>query len=309
MLQNIFIFACSLALVIKGATFATKYASRLAKSFHLSKYTVGFIVVAIISILPETFIAINSALTGMPSFGLGVLFGSNIADLTLVFTVILLFAGRRIKIESKVIDRNKVYSFFLLLPVILGLDGYFSRLEGLALIIVGAVFYYMVFRNDASTAVAGNSDHSWYKSLILLVVGMAVLLIGSYFTVISALALAQAFNINPILIGMLVVGLGTTIPELFFALKAVRKKDDSLAVGDVLGTVLADATIVVGILALLNPFSFPQKIIYITGVFMVLASAILLIFMRSGKVLSRKEGIGLLFFWLAFVFIEFWFNK
>src|SRR3989338_4021406 len=101
MFNNLFIFIVSLVVVIKGATLATKYAARLAESFRLSRYTVGFIVVAIISILPETFIAIDSALAGTPSFGLGVLFGSNIADLTLVFTVIIFFAGRGVKVESK----------------------------------------------------------------------------------------------------------------------------------------------------------------------------------------------------------------
>src|SRR3989338_8821379 len=111
MLNNLFIFIVSLFLVIKGATFAPKYATRLAESFRLSRYTIGFIVVAIISILPETFIGINSALAGAPSFGLGVLFGSNIADLTLVFTAIIFFAGRGVKVESKILKKQSAYPF------------------------------------------------------------------------------------------------------------------------------------------------------------------------------------------------------
>lgn len=93
------------------------------------------------------------------------------------------------------------------------------------------------------------------------------------------------------------------------SLKSVRKNDDSLAIGDILGTVLADATIVVGILALVNPFSFPQKIIYITGVFMVAASFILFQFMSSGRTLSKREGSMLFVFWLVFVLVEFLANK
>src|SRR3989338_7090966 len=138
MIDNLLIFVFSLCLIIKGATMATKYAARLAESFRLSKYTVGFIVVAVISILPETFIAINAALQGVPSFGLATLFGSNVADLTLVFTVIVLTAGRGIKVESKILKHRSIYPLLLLLPLVLGLDGYFSRLEGASLIIAGA---------------------------------------------------------------------------------------------------------------------------------------------------------------------------
>lgn len=309
MLEIIFIFICSVALVIKGATFSTKYAAKLADGFGLSRYAIGFIVVAVISILPETFVAVSSALAGMSSFGLGTLFGSNVADMTLVFAVILLLAGRGIKIESKILKKNKVYPFLLLLPLIFGFDGFFSRTEGLALIVFGIVFYYTAFR-DGSTAIRLNGNvGSETKNILLFLLGMAVLIIGSHFTVTSAANFANFLNVNPILVGMLLVGLGTTMPELLFALNAIKKRDDDLAVGDILGTVLADATIVIGILALINPFSFPLKMIYITGAFMVAASVLLFIFMYTGRVLSRKEGIALLFFWLTFVVVEFMVNR
>ncbi|MEI7480636.1 MAG: hypothetical protein WCJ59_03340, partial [bacterium] len=128
MLNNLFIFIVSLFIVIKGATISTKYAGRLAEVFKLSKYTIGFIVVAIISILPETFISINSAFEGVPEFGLGTLFGGNVADLTLVFFIILIFAGRKIKIESVILKNNLFYPLLLLVPIILGLNGHYSRL-------------------------------------------------------------------------------------------------------------------------------------------------------------------------------------
>ncbi len=85
----------------------------------------------------------------------------------------------------------------------------------------------------------------------------------------------------------------------------MKKEEDSLAVGDLLGTVLADATMVVGIMALINPFTFPQKIVYITGGFMVLASMILFRYMRSGRSIARREAYILLAFWVVFVLVEF----
>ncbi|OGY96897.1 MAG: hypothetical protein A2543_00910, partial [Candidatus Komeilibacteria bacterium RIFOXYD2_FULL_37_8] len=304
-----FIFAISLWVVIKGATLATKYSVKLAENFHLSKYIVGFIVVAFISILPETLIAINSAMDGIPEFGLGTLFGSNVADLTLIFAILIIYAGRGIKIESKVLKNVRLYPFFFLLPLIFGLNGHYSRIEGAGLILAGSLFYYLVFRSGVEKVKALPNGEGKYKNLTFLLFAMVLLLAGAHFTVSSATALAESLKISPILIGLLVVGLGTTMPELFYSLKSMKRKDDGLAIGDILGSVLADATIVVGILAFISPFSFPVKIVYITGVFMMVAALVLLYFMRSGRVISRKEGYLLLMFWLAYVVAEFMMSR
>jgi len=163
MFLNLFIFFFSLFLVVKGATLATRYAAKLASSFHLSKYIIGFIVIAFISILPETFISINSAIEGLPSFGLGTLFGSNVADLTLIFAILIIYAGRGMKIESKVLKNLHLYPFFLLLPLILGLNGHYTRLEGLSLIVSGAIFYFLVFKNSTKSSATVPHSHNRYK--------------------------------------------------------------------------------------------------------------------------------------------------
>lgn len=308
MLSNLFIFAASFFLVLSGANMTTKYSARLAEGFRLSKYLIGFIVVAIISILPETFIAINAAIENLPSFGLGVLFGSNIADLTLVFAVIIFITGRSIKVESKILKNHIVYPFFLLVPLILGVNGHFSRLEGAALIVAGLIFYVIALKSGIEKTASFSNNHR-LRNFFLLLFSMFILLFGSHFVVLSATGMAQAAKVSPMLIGLLVVGIGTTLPELSFALKCVKKHDDSLAVGDILGTVLADATIVVGIIALIAPFSFSVKIIYIAGAFMVLASFTLFAFLRSGRMLSKKEGFLLFLFWLTFISVEFIVNR
>jgi cation:H+ antiporter len=303
MLNNIFILVVALFLVVRGATMATRHAALLAESFRLSKYVVGFIIVAVISILPETFVSVNAAIEGVPSFGLGTLFGSNVADLTLVVALIILLSKRGLKVESTILKNRTVFPFLLLLPLILGLDGYYSRLEGAALIVLGSVFYYLALKNGIDGKLPA-SDISRTKHSLLLLFSMAVLLVGAHFTVTSATEIAHIIRIDPILIAMLVVGLGTTMPEFFFSLKAAKKHEDSLAVGDILGTVLADATIVVGILALISPFDFPKRIIYVTGMFMVMAAFVLFKFMRSGRVISKKEAYSLIVFWAAFVLVE-----
>ena len=138
---------------------------------------------------------------------------------------------------------------------------------------------------------------------------VGILLGSAHFIVDSATDLARILDISPILVGLIVIGVGTTIPEMSFAMQAVKKYHDSLAVGDILGSVLADATIVIGTLCLIQPFAFPIQMIYVTGVCMFLASILLCYFMRSGKVLTKKEGILLILFWLLFVTLEYTLNS
>ncbi len=304
MITQIFIFTVAILAVMRGAMLSTKYASLLARSFHLSQYTVGFIVVAIISILPETFIALNAALEGVPEFGFGMLIGSNVADLTLIVALITLFARRPLHVESKILVSHTLYPFLLLIPIVLGLDGHLSRVEGAALIIAGLVFYALTLKHTSGAEAKNEPRTRRMRDVLLLILGIALLLIGAHFTVAAASSLALMWGVSPVLIGMLVVGLGTTIPELSFSLHAIKHANDSLALGDVLGTVLADATIVVGILALLAPFTFPTTIIYVAGVFMVSAAFILFSFMRSGRMVTSKEAFVLIVFWLTFVLIE-----
>lgn len=309
MIENFLIFIFSLLLVAKGATLATKYSAKLAENFHLSKYIIGFIIVAFISIFPETLISINAAIEGIPEFGLGTLFGSNVADLTLIFAILIIYAGRGIKIESKILKNGRLYPFFLFLPILFGLNGHYSRIEGAALIIAGILFYYLVFKNGVEVSERLRNGDGKFKNFLWLLVAMAMLLVGSHFTVTSATDLAHALKISPILIAMLIVSLGTTMPELFYSLKSVKKKNDGLAIGDIMGSVLADATIVVGILSFISPFNFPVKIVYVTGVFMVIASLVLLKFMRSGRIISKKEGVMLLVFWIFYAIVEFIISK
>lgn len=303
MLSLFSLILLSLFVVIKSSNYVIRYSTRLAESFRLSKYVVGFIIVAIISILPESFISITSAVKGVPAFGLGTLFGSNVADLTLVFVFVILFAGRNLKVESKIVKNKPVYLVSMLIPIILGLNGHYSRFEGLALIVVGVLFYYLTLK-DNKLDVSIKKTKFKIKDVIFLLISMGLILLGSQATVKFGIDLANVLYISPVLVGMFIVGLGTVLPELIFSIKAARHHQDSLALGDILGTVVADATVVVGVVAMICPFEFNRRIVYVTGTFMVLATFLLFYFMKSGKKITKKEAILLFVFYLFFVSVE-----
>ena len=297
----------SMLLVIKSADYAIHYSTKVARGFLLPQYVIGFLIVAVIAILPETLISVSSALEGMPSFGLGTLFGSNVADLTLVFALVTLISGRDLKVTSRIISNRFFYACVMASPIIFGLNGHYSRVEGVILIVIGLLFYLFVLKKSGATAEAVREKFS-LRDVALLGTSMATLLLGAHLTVKFSVSFAESLSVNPIIIGMFIVGLGTTLPELFFSLRAAKHNHDSLALGDILGTVMADATIVVGTIAVISPFTFNPKIVYVTGMSMVLSLLLLLYFMKSGRALTKKEALLLLLFYLLFVSAELYMN-
>lgn len=293
----------SLFLVIKSADLAIRYSTRLAESFRLPRYLIGFLVVAIISILPETFIFINSAIEGVPALGLGTIFGSNVADLSLIFALVIFVSGRNIKIESKIIKNRFLYLVVIALPLIFGLNGYYSQAEGLGILTAGLLFYIYLLR-DSRIQTASEKGEFKPLYLIFLLFSMAGLLVGANLTVKLGVQLADILSVSPVIVGLFLVGLGTTLPELFFSIKAAKENNDSLALGDILGTVVADATIVIGLVALIKPFSFDPRLVFVTGSFMLLSIILLMHYMRTGRVLTRRESYLLFGFYLVFVICE-----
>jgi len=292
-----------LLVVIKSIDSAIHYSSAVAGQLGLSKHVIGFLLVAGISALPETIISIVSAIDNEPSFGLGTLFGSNVADLTLVFFVILLFAKSSIRISSAIFHNIRYYTAILAIPLLFGINGFYSRLEGVILILVGLTFHFWVVHTSklpSKKVVRKTSLKDW----AYLLISLACLIIGSQLTVTFGVNLAHDLGIQPVLIGLFVVALGTTLPELLFSIRAVQQHRPSLALGDILGTVMTDATIVVGIVAIITPFAFPQRIIYITGIFMLLSALLLFYSMKTHRELTRLEGAGLLLFYILFVATE-----
>lgn len=307
LILDLILFLAALFVLIKSADYAVTYSSRISRAFHISEFIVSFFIIAVISVFPEATVSIVSAIKGIPDFGLGVLLGSNVADLSLVFGIVALFSLRGIAVKSEILRKDFFYLILLLVPILLGFDGYLSRIDGILLVLSGAVFFITLsiesrmFKRKFNEA----KNHGWIKNFVLLIISLAFLIVGAYYTVKFGVSFANDIKIPPFLIAITVVAIGTCLPELVFSLKAVKTKHDSLALGDILGTVITDATILVGVIALIRPFAFDPMIIYVTGTMMFIAGAIFVAFIKSGKILSKKEGIFLIMFYILFLIIEF----
>lgn len=306
-MSDLLILILLLAMVGRSAAWMVNAAVGLSKVLGWSDFIISFGLIAVLSVLPEAVISVLAALRGVPSLGLGTLLGSNIADLALVLGAVAVFAGKNLKVERDFLKKDYLFLAFLLLPLVLGFGGHFSRLDGLILIGGGIFFFYLIFSEMPRRKRPLNHVEkiSVLKGTAILLASIALMGISAHFIVASAAKIADGFAITPALVGLVVIALGTTLPELLFSLRAVKKAHPTLALGDILGIVITDVTLVLGAIALIHPFSFNPRLIILTGVFMLLAALLALSLFRSGRALTREEGVLLLAFYIAFIVVEF----
>jgi len=297
--------------LIKGADWSIKYSSRLAKILRFPEFIVSFFIIAIISVLPEALISIISAFNGDAELGLGTLLGSNVADLTLVFGIVALFSSGGIKVKSKILRNNFFYLVLLLFPLLLGLDGKFSRIDGIILILLGIFFFILIYIQSTKFRKKFNQTPkgSFIKNFIWLIISLAILLTGAIYTVKYTTNFAYAAKIPEILIGITILALGTCLPELIVSIKAVKNNRDELALGDILGTVITDATIVLGTVALISPFTYDIYNFYLIGGAMFVSGIFATFFMKSDKSINKFEGLLLILFYILFVIAGFFVNN
>lgn len=300
------LFLLSLGLLVKSAERAICYSNVLAKSFNFSRFVMGFLVIAFISILPETLISLIAAAEGTPEFGMGTLLGSNVADLTVVIFFVALASKNGLPVKDLFLKQNLYCLPLFALPILLGLDMAYDRFDGLLLIGAGLGYYAWALKHDSQKKEVARvaTSFAWGKFLLLLI-SMGVLLFSASMTVKFGTLTAHQWGLHPTLVGLLFVGLGTTLPEMFFSIQAVRKHYIGLAIGDILGTVISDATLVLGAMILVKPFHFDPSLILVTGAFMFLSGLLLFGLLKTGRGLSKLEGAFLALVYVAFVGCEF----
>ena len=310
-LLNLGLSILFLLILVKFAGYAIKYSSKIARALHMQEFIVSFFIIAVVSVLPEATISIMSALKGDSQLALGTLLGSNVADLTLVFGIVALFSSGGIKVKSKILSDNFLYLILLFFPLLLGFDGKLSRLDGAILLLLGVFFFFKIYRESKkfSKKFKEAKKEPFVKSLILLLLSLAVILVSAFFTVKYAENFAENIKIPAMLIGVTVLALGTCLPELAFSIKAIRKNHDQLALGDILGTVVTDGTIILGLVAIINPFIYNPIRMYVLGGAVFLAAIFTFSFMKSEKSINKKEGLILIFFYIFFIIMQFLLNR
>lgn len=301
---QIILFLIFSLMLIKCASLAVKYIVQLAEHFNISEFVTSFLIAGFVSILPELFIGINSALEGIPEVGIGTLIGNNIVDLTLVIGIVAIL-GKSIPTQRT--DRVSSYGFLfaLGLPLALMVDGFLSQVDGIVLVLTCVIYFLLMLKNEPFREKQNTA--SWNKiAPDLVAFGIMVLLIfvSSHFVVTSAVEIAQFIGFPEILAGLILISVGAALPELTFSIQAVMARHKSVALGDVLGNVVLDATFSIGVMAIIFPFPVQVGIIGVAALFMVFSALMVTTFMDGQNKLTRRDGIALIGLYIVFVVVQ-----
>jgi len=307
---NLLFFAIACAVMVFSGTWLVKSLSKIARFLRITEFAAAFIIMAIATSLPELFVGISSALAKNPALALGNIVGANILDLTLILGIIIL-VGRGIRIGSKEIKKDAFYMIFIsMLPIILFVIGRsLSRIDGIILIAVFSLYSWRIlkrrrkFEKELKDKV-GRLDV--VLNIFLFVACLIVLFLSAKFVIRYASALAIDLVLPPIMIGLFLISIGTTLPELTFGTRAALMGHKEMALGDQIGTVVANSTLILGITTIICPISAQFSLFLISALFMLLAAFLLATFMESGSKLGVREGIALILLYAFFVVMEFY---
>lgn len=303
-----FVIAC-LVMVFSG-TWLVKSLAKIARFLRITEFAAAFIIMAVATSLPELFVGISSALAKNPALTLGNIIGANILDLTLIMGIIILL-GRGIKVRSKKIKKDTFYMIFILmLPITLFAIGKsLSRIDGAVLIGVFSLYSWRMLKRRRKFE-KELKDHvkrlDAVLNVFLFVACLVVLFFSAKFVIHYASALAIDLALPPIMIGLFLISVGTTMPELTFGTRAVLMGHGEMALGDQIGTVVANSTLILGVTAVICPISAQFSLFIISAIFLLLVAFLFATFMGSGSKLGVREGIALILLYIFFVIIEFY---
>ena len=305
-LNTISLLIFGLTVLIIGGNLLLKAAVSISLRFGIPKLLIGMTVVSLATSAPELIVSIKSALKGSPDLAISNVLGSNIANLGLVLGITILFSPISI---SKSVYRKEwpIMMFSAIYFLIVIVDGTISKIEGgiLVCFLVMTISALIKLRDKFEVELENSNEDSLFKSLFILFFGGLFLYYGSEWFIDGAIMLANSFGISERIIGITVVSVGTSIPELVTSLVAVFNKEKSISLGNLLGSNIFNVFAVLGITSLVTPLTvLDQSIInYDIYVMLFFAAIILpLIFFPKKLVLGRKEGIIILLFYTLYVY-------
>lgn len=307
------LFVIGFFVLIKGADLLVDGSSSIAKKLKISNIVIGLTIVAFGTSAPEFIVNIFASANGNTEIAIGNILGSNIAN-------ILLILGISAIIYPLVTKNNTVWKEIplnLLAAILLGIlvndvrieGGTFSglsRIDGFVLLAFFIIFLYYTFGISKVTGEISDEPNikqlSNLKSLLYIVGGLLGLVMGGKWIVDGAVKIAELFNVNQSLIGLTIVAIGTSLPELATSAIAAYKKQTDIAIGNVVGSNIFNIFWILGFSALIRPLPF-NKTSDFDIIMTILASAILFITMFIGKkhTIEKWQGIIMILFYIAYI--------
>lgn len=290
------LLALGFVMLVKGADVFVDGASSIAGGLGIPQLVIGLTVVAMGTSAPEAAVSIAAALKGSADITIGNIVGSNILNVLIILGLTAVILPVAISKSAALIDLPFMI-FITLLLLFLGADGTVGLTDGIILSSVFALYLTYLFIAAKKGKIADNTHVKkckLWQSALKTLLGLALIIFGSNFAVDAASAIARAFGMTERFIGLTVVALGTSLPELFTSVSAAKKGNADIAIGNIIGSNIFNILFVVGVSALIVPVPFSPEFIPDT-VIASAAGALLLVLSMAGKgKIKRLSGVLML---------------
>ena len=299
------------AFLVWSADAFTDNGAKIARIFNISPLIIGLLIFGFGTSAPEMLVSGLAAYDGHPELSIGNAFGSNIFNIGLVLAVAAII--HPVIVEKDVLKKEWLFLFLSTLVVgFLLVDGFLSFIDGSVLLILMLLFLYYVFKeskkegnleNDAS--IDTNNDQSKGKTWLLLITSLMILVSSARLVVWGGTNLALVFGVSDLIIGLTVVALGTSLPELAIAISSALKKQHQMIIGNIIGSNLFNTLGVLAIPGLILPFQIPSEVMSRDYIYMLIFTLLILVFSLKLRI-NRVGGLILLMILASYLYRLVW---
>lgn len=303
------VFVLSLAVLIFSADTIINQSEKIAARFGISEYLIGATLIALGTSLPEMAASISASLHNKPELAVSNILGSNIINITLVIGIVLLMS-KKVNPHRDFFAKDSSWALFpVLIFVIIAFDNQITRISGIALLFLMFGYVLFLLNNSEHTSDIGISDDlekikenfNFLQTLILLVVGFVAVVYAADYTISSASNIAKSFGVSEWVVGVILVAFGTSLPELIVSVMAARKNKADMAIGNIIGSNMANISVALAGAAIANPIKLDFSK-YTFDIATLVAATLMLVFITANKMYSKPAGISL--FVLLTIFIQ-----
>ena len=293
------IFIIAMAVLVYGADFIIKESERIALHFNISHFVIGATLIAFGTSLPEMAASVMASSEGKSEMAVANVVGSVIFNIVLVLGIVFFIA----KNMNPKRDLFALDSAWVVVPVLVFIvmlqDGVISRIDGIIFLLIMLSYIIFLFTSSKDD-LAGEIDEdlakekfNWLKTLLLLAVGFTLTIGGANFVIESGTNIAREFGVSEWLIGIFLISLGTSLPELVVSLVAIKKGNAEMSIGNIIGSNVANFSMVLGLASLVNPLSVNINTVSFDILIMIVAS-ITLVFILANRLYNKTGSIFLL---------------
>lgn len=313
MFLNIIMIIIGFVLLVKGADFLVDGASNIAKKLHIPEIIVGLTIVSIGTSMPELFVSVTSSINGHSDMSIGNIIGSNICNLMLILGLSAIISPVKFQKQTKLIEIPLCLFVTFIFALFCNTELKLDRIESIILIILFVLFItYTIIMGLKNKTVNSKKEEqeikkiSTLKNIIYLILGIIGLKFGGDFVVDNSVAIADIFNISEKIIGLTILAVGTSLPELVTSVTASIKGNSDIAVGNIIGSNIFNILLIIGVSSSINPIVF-NPTYNIQFIILLIGTVLLSVFsiIPPKNEVSRSNGIIYLIMYVIYMVILF----